>query len=406
MPRAQRSLPGARAVRWPRMSESEPPLVPAASGAERTSLRELALVFARLGATSFGGPAVHTALMEEEFVARRRWLTREQFLDLLGMTNLIPGPNSTELAIHIGRARAGTAGLLVAGACFIAPAMLIVMLLAWAYVEYGTMPAAVAVLAGIKPVVIAIVVQALVRLARSAITSFTLATIAAAAALAAVFGADELLVLLVAGLVSLGASTGGARAGGAGALGLLTTQLAPAAVAPFSTGALFLVFLKIGSVLFGSGYVLIAFLRSDLVTRLHWLTEQQLLDAVAAGQVTPGPVFTTATFVGYVLGGSGAAVVATIGIFLPAFVFVAASAPLIPFLRRSNPTAAVLRGINAASLALMLVVTLHLADESLTDLASVLLALASAILLLRTSINPTWLILLGAITSVAKSLFF
>jgi chromate transporter len=366
-----------------------------------TALRELALVFLKLGATSFGGPAAHVAMMEEEVVARRRWLTREEFLDLFGMTNLIPGPNSTELAIHIGRVRAGVPGLIVAGASFIVPAMLIVLALAWAYVRYGALPASLAVIAGIQPVVIAIVLQALVRFSRTALSTPTLVCIALAAAAANALGADELLVLLAAALGALVLRSRSSGAAGASALALLP-QLAPAALAPCTATALFLFFLKVGSVLFGSGYVLIAFLRADLVTRWGWLTEAQLLDAVAAGQITPGPVFTTATFIGYVLGGPGWALLATLGIFLPAFVFVAASAPLVPLLRRSESASALLRGINAASVALMAVVTWRLAEGALVDAPTVALALASAALLLATRVSSIWLVVLGGAVGLVR----
>ena len=305
-----------------------------------TSLRELARLFGRLGFTAFGGPAAHIAMMEDEVVRRRGWMTHEQFLDLLGATNLIPGPNSTEMAIHIGHARARWAGLVVAGVCFILPAVLIVMAIGWAYVRFGALPEVAGVLYGVKPVIIAVVVQALWGLGRTALKTWFVAGVALAALAASLAGIHELLVLVAAGVVVAArraiADARASRAAswlpwpvlGVGAAGT-------AASTAFGLGPLFLVFLKIGSVLFGSGYVLLAFLRSDLVDRLHWLTESQLLDAVAVGQVTPGPVFTTATFIGYVLGGPAAAAVATIGIFLPAFVFVAISGPLVPWLRRS-----------------------------------------------------------------------
>jgi chromate transporter len=354
------------------------------SNDRRTSLGELALLFLRLGSTAFGGPAAHIAMMEDEVVTRRRWLTRAEFIDLLGATNLIPGPNSTEMAIHVGRVRAGVPGLLIAGSCFIAPAALIVTGMAWAYVRYGSLPQAGALLYGIKPVVIAIVLQALVRLGRSAIKSPRLIVASVVAAALALAGVDELVVLFGVGGVVAAAEllkvakppTSSLLAGAlfspaAGTLGL--GGFAVAGLSEFSRSTLFLVFLKIGSVLFGSGYVLLAFLRRDLVQRLGWLNESQLLDAIAVGQVTPGPVFTTATFIGYVLDGPVGAVLATIGIFLPAFIFVAASAPFVPQLRRSRYFGAALDGVNVASLALMGVVTFELARSAIVDAVTILL---------------------------------
>ena len=356
-------------------------------------MRELALLFLRLGVTAFGGPAAHIAMMEEEVVRRRRWLTREEFLDLLGAANLIPGPNSTELAIHIGHRRAGWPGLLVAGTCFILPAALIVLALAWAYVRYGALPEVGAILYGVKPVIVAVVAQALGKLARTAVKDVFLGVLAALAVAANLLGVHELVILAAAGaLVS-------ARAGGARPVKALlapaVSGLAATAGASAGLGLLFLTFLKIGSVLFGSGYVLLAFLRADLVERLHWLSESQLLDAVAAGQITPGPVFTTATFVGYLVGGTAGAGVATLGIFLPAFVFVAASGPLVPRLRRSPRAGAFLDGVNVASLALMAVVTGHLGRAALVDVPTVILVAASAgLLALR--LSSVWLVLGGA----------
>ena len=370
--------------------------------ATRAPLGEIARCFLRLGLVSFGGPAAHVALMEEEIVRRRRWLTREEFLDLFGAANLMPGPNSTELAIHIGLVRAGWPGLIVAGACFIVPAALIVAALAWGYVRYGALPAITGVLAGVKPVVIAIVANAILQLGRGVLTSRAAVLLGVACAVAAALGAHELAILAIAGLTMwLGAAARGAGRGGDGvaprALALPLLGGAAGLAAPFSLPALFLVFLKIGSVLFGSGYVLLAFLRSDLVIRLGWLTERQLLDAVAVGQVTPGPVFTTATFVGYLLGGAAGAVVATVGIFLPAFVFVAASGPLVSRMRRSPAARAVLDGVNVASLALMLVVTIQLGREALAGPVGVVIAAASAVALMRFRVSAASLVLAGAV---------
>jgi chromate transporter len=365
----------------------------------RTPIGEIARLFLRLGVVSFGGPAAHVALMEEEIVRRRRWLSREAFLDLLGAANLIPGPNSTELAIHIGYARAGWPGLLVAGICFILPAALIVAALAWGYVRYGALPAISGILAGVKPVVLAVVANAILQLGQGVLSSRAAIVVGIASVVAAALGANELAVLGGAG-AAMWLAVGGRRprddsgVGRALALPLLTG--AAAGGVSFSLGALFLVFLKIGSVLFGSGYVLLAFLRSDLVIRLGWLTERQLLDAVAVGQLTPGPVFTTATFVGYLLAGGWGATVATVGIFLPAFVLVAASGPLVPRVRRSPTARAVLDGVNVASLALMVVVTIQLARSALAGPVGVVIGAASAIALVRYRVSAAWLVLAGA----------
>jgi chromate transporter len=367
---------------------------------DRVTLADLARVFLRLGATAFGGPAAHIAMMDAEIVRRRGWLSRQEFLDYLGATNLIPGPNSTELAIHIGLARGGWPGLFVAGASFILPAAFIVTAIAWVYVTYGALPAIAGVLAGVKPVVIAVVAQALVYLARSAVKSAWLAAVAVLAIAAVAMGVHELIVLAAAGVVCAAPAVL-TRKGGAAVLFLLGTATkasaaAGAAAAPFTLPALFVVFVKIGSVLFGSGYVLLAFLRADFVERLGWLTESQLLDAVAVGQITPGPVFTTATFIGYLLGGGPGAAVATLAIFLPAFVFVALSGPLVPRLRRSRVAAAVLDGVNVASLALMVVVTWQLAAATLVGLVPIAIAAASFVALARYEVSATWLLLAAA----------
>lgn len=379
---------------------------------EARRLREVALLFLRLGFTSFGGPAAHMALMEDEVVRRRRWLSRGEFLDLLGAANLIPGPNSTELAIHLGHRRAGWAGLLVAGTCFILPAALIVSAAAWAYVRFGSLPSAGGLLYGVKPVIIAVVLQALWGLGRAAVKTRLLALVGLAAAIAHGLGAHELLILLCSGafmaLGYWGQRIPGQDRSGKDPAGMLAgaplllngVAVGAAGAVPFSLGGLFFFFVKVGSVLFGSGYVLLAFLRADLVERWGWLTEAQLLDAVAVGQVTPGPVFTTATFIGYLLAGPLGAGVATVGIFLPAFFFVAVSGPLVPRLRRSRLAGAVLDGINVASLALMATVTWQLGRAALVDAWTVGLALLSAVLLLRFRLNSAWLVLGGSLAGI------
>ncbi len=377
-------------------------------------LGEIAWLFLKLGTVAFGGPAAHVAMMEDEVVRRRNWLTREEFLDLLGATNLIPGPNSTEMAIHIGHRRAGWRGLLVAGSCFILPAMLIVTGCAWAYVRFGKLPQVEAVLYGVKPVIIAVVFQALWRLGRSAVKTKLLGCIVAGAMALAFLGVNELVLLFGGGAVA--AIIQGLRKPWTAVrlvvfpwplfrsvMATATPMAAAATPASLGMGSLFLFFLKVGSVLYGSGYVLLAFLHSGLVERFGWLTESQLLDAVAVGQVTPGPVFTTATFIGYILGGTSGAFVATVGIFLPAFFFVAVSGPLVPLLRRSPTAGAVLDGVNAASLALMAVVTIQLMRAALVDWQTLLLAAISAFLLLRYKTNSAWLVSGGALAGLVKA---
>jgi len=386
-----------------------------AGALSRATLGELASLFFRLGTTAFGGPAAHIAMMEHEVVRRRRWITHERFLDLIGAANLIPGPNSTEMAIFIGHDQAGWPGLIVAGACFILPAAAITLAVAWAYVRFGSLPQAAGLLYGVKPVIIAVVAQAIWRLGRVALRTRALAVLAAAAVILNFVGLDELVVLFGAGaamvvarrisstsnartapmiLAQTGAASAGARVG-----------TAVAAAAPFGLIPLFLFFLKVGAVLFGSGYVLLAFLRTDLVDRMHWLTEAQLLDAVAVGQFTPGPVFTTATFIGYLLGRGPGALVATLGIFLPSFVFVALSGPIIPRLRRSPIAASFLDGVNAGALALMVVVTWYLGVAAIIDVPTALLAVAGAVVLFRYGVNSAWLVLAGGLAGIALRRF-
>ena len=393
--------------------------------AHRRALGEVAWIFLKLGFISFGGPAAHLALMEEEVVRKRAWLTRDEFLDLLGATNLIPGPNSTEMAIHLGRVRGGWTGLFLAGACFILPAMFIVLGCAWTYQRLGNWPPFEALLYGIKPVLIAIVLQAGWGLARAATKTAALALLGAICVALNIAGLHELWLLLAAGVAAaalhgLGlvrppggpssraawapvwagaamptpAPVSNTAAGGAAAATL--TAPAGAAAVSFGLWPMFWFFVKIGSVLYGSGYVLLAFLRADLVERWHWLTEQQLLDAIAVGQVTPGPVFTTATFIGYLLGGVPGGVAATVGIFLPAFIFVAVSGPLIPRLRASPLAGAVLDGVNVASLGLLAVVTWQMGRAAAKDWLTASMMLVSAVLLFRFRINSVWLIAGGA----------
>ena len=382
----------------------------------RASLWELALLCLKLGTTAFGGPAAHIAMMEEEVVRRRGWLSREQFLDLLGVTNLIPGPNSTEMAIHIGYMQQGWAGLLIAGSCFILPAAFLVGAIAWAYVQFGTLPEVAGLLYGVKPVVIAVVLQALWGLTRSALKTKSLVVTGLVAVALNVLGVHELVVLFGTGVTVLLARWSIHQKRRLSAWALIAGVTAPTSVltsipivvatpppVPLGLSALFLFFLKVGAVLFGSGYVLLAFLRADLVERWHWLTERQLLDAVAVGQVTPGPVFTTATFIGYLLLGPVGAVAATVGIFLPAFVYVALSGPLVWRLRRDPLAGAFLDGVNVASLALMAVVSWQLGSAAIVDLPTAVLAGGSLVLLQRFRLNSAWLILGGGLVGFGLS---
>ncbi|MFO0675607.1 MAG: chromate efflux transporter [Polyangiaceae bacterium] len=375
-------------------------------------LRALFLLFFRLGLTAFGGPAAHVAIMRDEIVTRRAWLTSAEFLDFVGATNLIPGPNSTELAMHVGRHRAGLPGLVVAGTSFLAPAATISACVAAAYVRYGTLPEVRAATYGIQPVLVAVVVQALVGLGRTALVSGRLVVLGGLALALTIARVHEIAILVAAGLLAIVFRPSGTDAPsadedsgkpGAALLTLPSTFVglgATGAVA-YSGSTLFLVCLKIGSILFGSGYVLLAFLRTEFVERRGWLTERQLLDAVAVGQTTPGPVFSTATFVGGVLGGPSGALLATLGIFLPSFVFVAMSGALVPVVRRSPVARAFLDGVNVASLALMAVVTFDLGRAAIVDLPTILIAIAGATLLLRFRTNATVLVAAGGALGLA-----
>jgi chromate transporter len=376
------------------------------SGSERAGeLRELAQLFTKLGFVAFGGPAAHVAMMRSEVVERRRWMDDQEFLDLNGATNLIPGPNSTELAIHIGRERAGWRGLLVAGMCFIVPATLIVLAFAVAYKIYGTTPAGQSLLYGITPVVIAIVVQALWGLLKTAIKGPLTAAVGVGTLILYLFlNIPEIPLLVGSALLVFLVENARRRWGGAASvapLGFLVLQLP----AVGGSGSIFLSFLKIGSVLFGSGYVLLAFLRSEFVGP-GMLTEQQLVDAVAVGQVTPGPVFTTATFIGYLLEGVPGALAATVGIFLPAFVFVAVTGPFIPHLRRSPVLSGLLDGVNVASLALMAGVTWQLGRATVVDSFAAAIAVVALVLLVRFKVNTAWLVVGGGALGLAIRALF
>lgn len=369
----------------------------------RARLREVAQLFAKLGFIAFGGPAAHVALMRQEVVARRHWLSEQSFLDLLGASNLIPGPTSTELAIYLGYSRAGPMGLVLAGALFILPAMLMVLAFAWAYVTYGTTPAASGALYGIKPVILAVVVQAIYGLGRAAIKSWLLGAVAVVTIAMYFAGLNPLIPLFGLALAFAIAKNALHVESLVVNLGALA-QSSVTTPQDFSLAALFLTFFKIGMTLYGSGYVLLAFLHDDFVSRLGWLSDQQILDAVAVGQFTPGPVFTTATFIGYILGGLPGAIVATLAVFLPSFVLVAIVYPFVPRLRASPWTSAFLDGANAAAVGLMGAVGWQLAASSIIDPFTAALAAIAAIVLIRFRVNSVWLVLGGGAAGLVATL--
>lgn len=388
----------------------------------KTSLRELAGTFLRLGLTAFGGPAAHIGLMREWFVLRRGWLDEATFLDLVGLSNLIPGPTSTELAMHIGHRRAGWRGFLLAGFAFITPAVVLVLALAWAYVSFGSRPEATSILGGIGPVVIAIVANAGIGLGRAALRSGPLIGVAVAVVVGSLVGVSEIGLLLAGGTFTLllaearrprppagaigpDSASDRPRQRGAIVLGWLGggKALAIGGVAATVTSlAVFLEFLKIGAVIFGSGYVLVALLRTELVTDLRWITDSQLLDAVAVGQLTPGPVFSTGTFIGFLVGGWSGALAATVGVFLPAFGFVALSVVLLARLRASRRARAFLDGVNAAAVALIVVVAAGLLAAIRDDLPSIAIAAAALAILFQGRVGAAWLILGGAAIGLGR----
>jgi chromate transporter len=391
-------------------------------------LRELAALFLKLGTISFGGPAAHIALMETEVIRRREWLTKQQFLDLLGAANLIPGPTSTEMAISVGFVRAGWAGLCVAGASFILPAAVITGMFAWAYVRFGGMPQAASALGGVKAAVIVVIAIAIWRLGKTAVKDWGLAVLGGAALGIFILGVNPLVILFGGGLIGMLARRV-AKSGSAGTLlvscffptprfGVIMTRtkwavwmraFGAATVTSVAAGAVVvrpsvykigLFFLKLGAVLYGGGYVLLAFLEQGLVQQRAWLTHQQLLDAVAIGQFTPGPVFSTATFIGYILGGAPGAAAATVGIFLPSFFYVGLLAPVLFRLRQSAWIAGFLDSVNVCAVALMGGVTFRLAVDALHGWPSWGIAVVSLAILLRWKVSPAWVVLGGGIVGL------
>jgi len=393
-------------------------------------LRGLAALFLKLGAISFGGPAAAIALMEDEVVRKRQWITRQQFLDMLGLTNLIPGPNSTEMAINVGFARAGWAGLAVAGASFIVPAALITAAVAWAYVRFGTLPLAESLLAGVKPAVIAVIAVGVWRLGKTAVRDVWLGILGAVAMLAFLLKLSPLAILAGGGVIGMGSQrirklcrtqSPDATTLSAGLIFLKKSFLLPTLLAGVLPGAAIAAvavpgmkrvplarlgwfFLKVGAVLYGGGYVLFAFVEQGLVRDHHWLTQRQVLDAIAIGQFTPGPVLSTATFIGYLLGGGWGAVVATVAIFLPSFLYVAALGPILPRLRRSSWMAAFLDSVNVCAVALMAGVTVRLAADALRGWLMWVIALVALAVLWKWKLNPAWVVLGGGLAGLVVAM--
>lgn len=376
---------------------------------QKTRLKEIVLVFLKIGITAFGGPAAHVAIMDDEIVKKRKWMTKDKFLDFYGATNLLPGPNSTELSIHLGYERGGWLGLILAGVSFILPSTLIVMVFAVIYTMYGTLPEVSGILYGIQPVMIAVIFQALIRLSQSAVKNVPTGIVGALVILFSFLGFNELLLLLLAGLIMM-FITNRKKINNVRLTAVIPMLPVVSNVAKdISSGGmelptLFITFLKIGSVLYGSGYVLLAFLEADFVERYGVLTSQQLLDAVSVGQVTPGPVFTTVTFVGYLIQGVPGAILSTIAIFMPAFVLVGILNPIIPKLRSSSWVSGLLDGVNVASCGLMAVVSFKLGVSAIIDVPTAILAIVSIIIVFKYKINSAWLVLCGGITGLIVSL--
>ncbi len=365
--------------------------------AEKNSLGEIARVFLKLGFIGFGGPAVHIAMMEEEVVRKRQWFTREHFLDLIGATNLIPGPNSTEMALHCGRERGGWRGLLVAGACFILPAVIITGIFAWAYQKYGALPQVQPFIYGIKPAVIGVVVSLMITLGKKAVKNSKLLVIGLVCAVLAILGINEIFILFGAGFLAIALFYAEKSIGTFNALSPLFFLPATTLHSNFSDWKVFWIFLKVGAILYGSGYVLFAFLDSELV-KTGMLSRQTLVDAIAVGQFTPGPVFSSATFIGWQLGGLAGAAKATAGIFLPSFLFVGLLNPLVSFLRKSKAMSAFLDAVNVAAIALIAAVCVEMGRSSVTDWKTSLILVAGiAVTLLFRKLNSAFVIIGGAL---------
>lgn len=364
-------------------------------------LAEVAKVFFKLGCIAFGGPAAHIAMMEEEVVNKRQWMDRQHFLDLVGATNLIPGPNSTEMTMHCGHERAGMPGLFVAGICFVFPAVVITGVFAWLYAQYGELPQVAPFVFGIKPAVLAIIAGAVLKLGKKALKGWELGVLGALVLTASILGVNEIAALLCAGVV------GGLyfytrhrmREGAASLVPLFLLQMGSASAAQLTAMKVFWTFLKVGAVLYGSGYVLFAYLDAELVSA-GWLTRQQLIDAVAVGQFTPGPVLSTATFIGYQLNGFWGAVAATAGIFLPSFLLVLLLNPLVPKMRSSKLVSAFLDSVNVAAVAVMVAVLFEMSRDTLMDWRAVTIAVISVLLTFgpkKFQVSSLWVVIGGAV---------
>ena len=366
---------------------------------KKKKLTEVAIVFLRLGCFAFGGPAAHIAMMEDEVVHKRKWMDRQHFLDLIGATNLIPGPNSTEMTMHCGHERAGILGLFVAGACFIFPAVVITGILAWFYTSYGQLPEVAPFILGIKPAVLAIIASAILKLGKKALKSWEIAIIGVLVLTVSLLGVNEVIALVSAGILGtlFFYSKSKLISAPKSIAPLFLFKISTATLIKLSSLKIFWTFLKVGAILYGSGYVLFAYLDAELVTK-GWLTRLELMDAIAVGQFTPGPVLSTATFIGYQLGGFWGAITATLGIFLPSFLFVLILNPLVPKMRKSKVLGYFLDSVNIAAVAIMLSVLYVMSLDTLTDWKAVLIALISTVVIFgMKKINPMWVILGGSV---------
>ena len=372
--------------------------------AQEKELIQIAKLFLKLGLIGFGGPAVHIALMEEEVVRKKQWMDHQHFLDLVGATNLIPGPNSTEMTMHIGNEKAGWRGLVLAGCCFIIPAVMITAVLAWLYQQYGQLPKVQPFIYGVKPAIIAVIVVTMIALGRKALKSVQLGIIGIASALAVLVGANEIYVLFGAGLTGIVLHLMRWRTNVVNGIVPFTLLQLSSAHLDTSPVKLFLIFLKVGAILYGSGYVLFAFLDAELVAR-GLLSKQQLIDAIAVGQFTPGPVFSSATFIGWQIAGLPGALAASIGIFLPSFFFVALLNPLIPRLRKSKLMGAFLDTVNIASIAIILSVVIEMSRETILDWRTLLIAAVSFLITFCfNKINTAFIVFGGAVAGYLLSM--
>ncbi len=373
---------------------------------QKNKLKEVAQVFFKLGCFAFGGPAAHIAMMEEEIVAKRKWMTRNYFLDMIGATNLIPGPNSTEMTMHCGYERAGRKGLFVAGICFIFPAIIITGLLAYLYVKYGELPEVKPFIIGIKPAVLAIIASAIIKLSKKAIKSTELAVLGVLVLVVSLLGVNEVLALLLAGVFGMGYFYLKERIQNKtlSISPILLSLVVSETVVKLSSLKVFLMFLKVGAILYGSGYVLFAYLDAELVSR-GWLTRPELIDAIAVGQFTPGPVLSTSTFIGYQLSGFPGAIAATTGIFLPSFLFVLILNPFISRMRQSKILRHFLDAVNVAAVAVMLSVLVVMTIDTIVDWRTILIAILCSYLTFGTKISTMWIIAIGSVLGYLLLLF-